>query len=185
MRTLLALTVCCLALPGCRAVGASRDEVARVRSPSGRLDAILVETNGGPGTDFGYFVYVVESGRRAPRSGAVAWLYGALRNRRAYGANLRWDAASSLGIEYLDAHQVERRRSQVVVGPDTVSVSLRPGVADSLAPPGGMLYNLRRGRRSGVRRAAVRDDALGVRAVLTLASRHTRPANTRRREGSR
>lgn len=146
MRVRLALAVLCIAFPGCGRSHLARDEVARVRSPSGRLDAVLVETNGGVGTDFGYLAYAVRSGRHAPSRGEVAWLSVAVRNQRAYGANLRWVGPTSLTIEYQDAHAAERRLAQALVGPDTIAIALRAGVVDSFAPPGGMLYNLQRAR---------------------------------------
>ena len=37
---------------------ASEDEVARVTSPDGRVEAVLIETNGGATTSFGYKVLV-------------------------------------------------------------------------------------------------------------------------------
>jgi hypothetical protein len=146
MRVRLAVAVLCLVCPSCARSHLARDEVARVRSPSGRVDAVLVETNGGEGTDFAYLAYVVRSGRRAPSRGEVAWLSVAVRNQRAYGANLRWTGPATLSIEYLDAHGAERRQAQARLGPDTIAVVLRPGVFDSLAPPGSMLYNLQRAR---------------------------------------
>lgn len=65
----------------------SKDEVARVVSPSGKVDAVLVEINGGATTSFGYEVYVVERGAQPSGSPTVS-LYGAVRNQHAYGANL-------------------------------------------------------------------------------------------------
>jgi len=111
------------------------------------LDAVLVETNGGATTDFGYLVYVVARGAPTPKHGEVAWLYGAGRSTRAYGANLKWESESRLVVEYLDAKQAEVQSERLVVGADTVVIALRRGVTDSIAPTGGMLYNLEKGRR--------------------------------------
>src|SRR5690349_14705648 len=76
----------------------SRDEVERVPSPDGRVEAVLIETNGGATTSFGYEVHVVAKGR--PPSEQVAWLYRAGRNETAYGANLKWTDDHELVIEY-------------------------------------------------------------------------------------
>jgi hypothetical protein len=54
---------------------------ARVASPDGRVEAVLVETSGGATTSFGYEVHVVEKGR--PAGDRVAWVYGAGRNAQA------------------------------------------------------------------------------------------------------
>ena len=69
----------------------SKDEVARVVSPSGKVDAVLLETNGGATTSFGYEVYVVERGAE-PIGEPAVFLYGAIRNQSAYGVNLKWES---------------------------------------------------------------------------------------------
>jgi len=124
----------------------SEDEVARVTSPSGRLDAVLVEINGGATTSFGYYAYIVPHGKKYQRGPRVADLYAAGRSRQASGANLRWEGPSQLVIEYLTAQQEKLNRPLAVVGQDTIIVSLRSGVLDTTAPGGGMLYNLEKGR---------------------------------------
>jgi len=145
-RRKLSLAAVALALlTGCGLV--SRDEVARVPSPDGRVEAVLMETNGGATTSFGYEVHVVEKGR--PASNQVAWLYGAGRNENAFGANLKWINGNELVVEYLDARDQALGRASVSVAGRTIKVSLRSGVSDPTAPPGGMLYNLERTRGGG------------------------------------
>lgn len=77
----------------------SRDEVARVLSPSGRVEAVLFETNGGATTSFGYEVFVVKRGAKPSGSPAV-FLNGAVRNPSAYGVNLKWSSPDSITVEY-------------------------------------------------------------------------------------
>ena len=120
----------------------SKDEVARVVSPSGEFDAVLFETNGGATTSFGYDVYVVAHGVKLSGSPAVS-LYGALRNQQAYGANLVWPSADSLVVEYLSAEDAKLNTHTQSVGAQAIHIALREGIADMDAPPGGMLYNLR------------------------------------------
>jgi len=127
-------------LSGCGLI--SRDEVTRVSSPDGRVDAVLVETNGGATTSFGYEIHVVEKGR--PPHDRVAWLYDAVRNEQAYGANLKWTNDQELVIEYLSARQEDLKRARVTVAGRAINVSLRSGVTDPTAPAGGMLFNLER-----------------------------------------
>jgi hypothetical protein len=129
-------------LAGCGLV--SSDEVARVSSPDGQLDAVLIETNGGATTSFGYEIHVVEKAQRAGNE--VAWLYGAGRNPHAYGASLKWIGERELVIEYLDAREQRLEQGSTKVAGRTIHVSLRSGVSDPTAPPGGMLYNLERTR---------------------------------------
>jgi hypothetical protein len=119
----------------------SKDEVARVVSPSGNIDAVLIETNGGATTSFGYEVYVVEHGAQPSGSSAVS-LYGAVRNQDAYGANLRWSSSDSLSVEYLSAKSAKVNTPTQSVGTQAIHVTLRDRVTDKAAPPGGMLYNL-------------------------------------------
>jgi hypothetical protein len=126
---------------------ACSDEVARVRSLDGRIDAVLLETNGGATTDFGYDVYLAAVDQRLTPRKLVAMLYGASRNKQAYGVNLVWQDAQHLTIEYLEARQDTLLRDSIRLAGRNLFVRLRPGVLDSTAPPGGMLYNLERTRR--------------------------------------
>ena len=121
----------------------SKDEVARVTAPTGDVDGVVVETNGGATSSFGYDIHVLERGRAVASSSRVAFLYGAVRSESAYGVNLRWDSASTLSIEYWAAKSAELSSPSLPVGARLVTVVLKPGVRDESAPPGGMLFNLR------------------------------------------
>jgi len=120
----------------------SEDEVARVISPDGRVDAILIETNGGATTSFGYRVLLARHGFHWRLATEVAALYGAVRSETAYGANLRWRSPNQLAVEYLEADEARVFRADAFVGGITVRTTLASGVSDPTAPPGGMLYNL-------------------------------------------
>jgi hypothetical protein len=134
-----------LLLGGLGCFGQSRDEVARVRSPDGVIDAVVVETNGGATTSFGYEIEVVPASGALSSARRVAFLYGAGRNASAYGVNLRWAGMSTLAVEYLDAKSTKLETPAVTIGGRSVFVALAPGVEDRNAPSGGMLYNLRKG----------------------------------------
>src|SRR5262245_24814939 len=121
----------------------SEDEVARVASPDGRVEAILIETNGGATTSFGYKVLVGERGRWFS-STQVAWLYGAGRNEHAYGANLKWHTDTELFVEYLEAQEQELKERKVYIAGRNIEIVLKSGVTDLQAPAGGMLYNLKK-----------------------------------------
>ena len=123
----------------------SGDEVARVASPDGRVEAVLLEMNGGATTSFGYEVHVLEKGK-APGD-RVAQLYGAVRNAHAYGANLKWASDTELTVEFLEAREQTLEKQTVrIVGRD-VAIVLKPGVLDPDAPAGGMFYNLQMKKR--------------------------------------
>lgn len=128
-----------LVLTGCFR---SSDEVARVTSPSGKIDVVLVELNGGATTDFEYEVFVVPVRESTWRHKRVAFFYGAVRSENAYGVNLKWTTSSNLTLEYLRARQEDLLLAHVAIVGEPVSVILRSGVSDAKAPPGGMLYNL-------------------------------------------
>ena len=132
-----------IAAAACDVGGWSWDEVARVRSPDGSRDAVLVERNGGATTSFGYEVFVVTHGApvRDGAPGAVASLYAATRNEQAYGVNLRWLSRDSLAVEYLRAREAIVRDAALSHRQDHLRVAMRAGVADAKAPSGGMLYN--------------------------------------------
>jgi hypothetical protein len=120
----------------------SEDEVARTPSPAGRFDAVLVETNGGATTSFGYRVLIVIHGSHWRTGLDVAFLYGAVRSRDAFGANLKWRDDVQLAVEYLEARDAKLPRPVTTLQGTSVSTALVAGVSDSTAPPGGMLYNL-------------------------------------------
>ncbi|HVZ54345.1 MAG TPA: hypothetical protein VG986_20440, partial [Pseudolabrys sp.] len=86
----------------------SRDEVARISSPSNRYDAVLYETNGGATTSFGYEVNIVtKKSTAADNSPRLIYLYGARRSSTAYGVNLKWGSEHELIVEYFDARLVK------------------------------------------------------------------------------
>ena len=136
-----------LGFAACLLGGGSRDEVGRQPSPSRRLDAVVIETNGGATTSFGYEVHVVQKGQPAKKEAKseVAFLYGATRSESAYGVKPRWESDSELVIEFFSVKQLIRKVKDVRVAGTKVNVTLRGGVKDPSAPGGGMLYNLRRG----------------------------------------
>jgi len=117
-------------------------EVSRVPSPSGKAAAVLVETNGGATTSFGYEVYVLPEGASWRWADRAAFLYGTTRNDSAYGANLRWVSSDLVRVEYLQSQSAAVERPSTKVGDLDVRVELRGGIEDPSAPPDSMLYNL-------------------------------------------
>ena len=96
--TAIVLGVNVMLLAGCFG-----SEVARTTSPSGKVDAVLMEASGGATTSFGYEVFVVPAGKSTWLQKKVAFLYGATRSEQAYGVNLRWAGPANLTLEYLTA----------------------------------------------------------------------------------
>lgn len=144
---LLVFFVGIVTINGCEPWDWSFDEVARATNPSGKVDAVLVERNGGATTSFGYNIYVVPKGKSVTKRDAeVVRLYGAVRSEDAYGVNLKWDAPNTLRAEYLRAQNSEVLKDVVGIADEQISVTLRPNITDPLAPSGGMLYNLEKRR---------------------------------------
>jgi len=135
---------------GCGIGESSWDEVARARSPDGLRDAVLIESNGGATTSFGYEIFVVPHAQqvRHGAAGSLASLYAATRNEQAYGVNLQWLAPDTLAVEYLTAREAVGHHSAIADPLDQVHIVLRSGVRDSSAPAGGMLYNREQGSPS-------------------------------------
>jgi hypothetical protein len=130
-----------IVLTGCKPA-VSHDQVARVWSPSGQLSATLFEENGGATTSFGYEVEL--GSKDGTQRKSVAQLYGAQRNEKAYGANLRWENSTTLVIECLNAKTPATIRSPVNLNGQNVIVISRTGIEDKEAPAGGMKFNLRK-----------------------------------------
>jgi len=127
-----------LLLAGC----SSSDTVARVKSPSGRVEAILDETNGGATTSFGYVVSLKATSAPATEVIRVANAYGAVRSDRAYGVNLVWVNEHILEIQYLEARWAKVERAKVLIDGVWITIRLKSGVRDETAPAGGMLDNI-------------------------------------------
>lgn len=128
-------------LCGCPQLGLgwSRDEVARIPSPDGVLEAVIEETNGGATTSFGYDAYVVASGRRTGRASRVATFYGAWRSESAYGVNPVWVGEKQLELQYLVAQTAMLSAFEPIVAGRAVEVRLRVGISDPNARARSML----------------------------------------------
>ncbi len=138
-----------IAAQSCLSLGKpSWNEVDRVTAPGLGVDAVLIETNGGATTSFGYEVYVVPRGQSVKTDAPepIIRLYGSIRSDSAYGVTLRWQDATRLSVEYQEARNILINDSLVTVGGDVILVIPRAGVTDSTAPAGGMLWN-KQGRR--------------------------------------
>jgi hypothetical protein len=119
-------------------------EVARVQSPSGRVDAIIIEANTGPKASSSFDVFIVPAGQEHGGGIHIASLYAARRSQTAYGANLKWNGAEELTIEYLEAGAAEILQELARIEGEMVQVKLRGGIEDTTAAPGTMLDNIRK-----------------------------------------
>lgn len=131
----LLFSIVAVLLAGCSSVG---DEAARVTSPNGGYDAVVLEDGAGATTSFWYNVCVVPTTKRCTDRDIYVVLYDAGRNPSAYGVNLRWSDTEHLIVEYDTAKSVKRLQSdRAPLG--AISIELAPGTVDRLAPPGAMI----------------------------------------------
>ena len=119
----------------------SYDEVARVTSPNGSYDAVLIESNGGATTSFKYEIYITKKDKGIRFKNSVASLYGAIRNDNAYGVNLIWNNQETLIIQYMTAKSKSLSSEYVKIDDNLIHIKLESGINDPSAPAGGMLYN--------------------------------------------
>jgi hypothetical protein len=108
----------------CPPILRSQEEIARVRSPAGDLDALVIEGNGGATTAYDYEVVLVKAGRSAFWGAHVTSSY---RWRLAP----RWKGADSLIIASPD-HPPSLRQAHLTVNGRNVRLEVAGGVL-----PGG------------------------------------------------
>jgi hypothetical protein len=124
----------------------SREEVARLTSPSGAFDAIVFEINGGATTSFGYEVHIATAGAQLKpmspiqgRKTSAIHLYGAT-TKLGYGMSLVWTSPTALLVEYEQARDAALQKPAVNIGNATVSVSLKNDFASDQPLPHGIIY---------------------------------------------
>ena len=133
MRYAALLIVLSFPLVGCT----TRNQVARVASPDGLLDALVFESDCGAICDVVDEVWVVPRGSRHGKE--VASFNDAVRSEHAWGKNVKWDSGHRLVFEYFSAAQAKLLMQKTVIAGQDVQVSLRDGISDPLARAGEML----------------------------------------------
>ncbi|MCW3845838.1 hypothetical protein OF829_01195 [Sphingomonas sp. LB-2] len=113
----------------------SRDQVAWAKSPDGLTHAILIETNGGATTPYGYLVELHPADHRGETPIGVARLVAA-SSRCARGVELHWLDANTLALRYGSARDVVLS-GPVSVGGKTIRIVARKFAANAAAPCGG------------------------------------------------
>ncbi|MFC5060931.1 hypothetical protein [Actinomycetospora atypica] len=112
----------------------TRTEVLRVPSADAALDAVVVQTDAGATTSFGYLLSVVPHGCAAAPDPALR-VVDATRNPAAAGLGVRWTGPRALVVEFLDARFADPPTPVTAAG---ITVDVHPGVPDPAAPPGPM-----------------------------------------------
>lgn len=132
-QTLAALGLAALAA-ACQP-GGTTQEVQRLTSPDGALDAVIVERNHGATVPFVHEIVVLPKGAPASSAQPAVRLVGATRNENARGADLQWLSATALRVSYLQARQVRDQRSTAGAAGRQVQIVLQPGVQGAGLPP--------------------------------------------------
>lgn len=127
------LLTCCGGLLG----EPARDEVVWANSPDRRIHAILMETNGGATTSYGYVVELHAADYQGEAPISAGSLYGAVRNECAYGVDLHWLNPLTLELWYESAKQVNVPKSVIVDG-RCIHLIAQGGRGNAAAPCGGM-----------------------------------------------
>ncbi|QNO26213.1 hypothetical protein EEB18_015715 [Sphingopyxis sp. OPL5] len=120
--------------------GSSRDEVAWAKSPDGRVHAILLETNGGATTSFGYLIELHPADHQGEKPVNAGSLYGAVRSDCAYGIDLHWNDANTLVLRFDSAKKMDVPASVTVAG-KRIRIAVEDGMKNESAPCGGMAAN--------------------------------------------
>lgn len=97
-------------------------EVARLPSPDGRFEAVVIETNGGATTAFGHVVKLGPKGAWWPTT--VASLYASVKASGETGVDVRWSSENTLAIQYGFARAAELLRPVLTLSGRTVTVTL-------------------------------------------------------------
>lgn len=91
------LAIACLIL-GCESV-ADR-QIERLRSPDGKVDAVLVERNGGATTSMAYIIYIVPKGHSVSDKTRIALMDHVHNDRQKDLPGLSWDGDRQLVISF-------------------------------------------------------------------------------------
>lgn len=119
----------------------SEVQVARVTSPDNLVDAVVVETNGGATTSFGYNVYLVPRRIGLWYGTHVAFLYGST-SATGEGVDLHWLGPNKLALEYLHARRESLTVGTVDMCGQQFEIMLRPRTINFKAPGASMEHNL-------------------------------------------
>ena len=98
----------------------SREQVAWAKSPDGLTHAILIETNGGATTPFGYLVELHPADHQGQAPVRAVRLMSAT-SQCARGVELRWLDPGTLALRYVSASRIDMKHS-VAVGNKTVRI---------------------------------------------------------------
>ena len=107
-----------------------RNEVSRVPSPDGALDAVVLESDSGGTSSSDYSVYVVKRGATLGRYPVVMSFDAALRGNSPHAVTLKWSDSSNLAVEYLSARKVTLPSGDIHLEDRHVRITPRPGVSD-------------------------------------------------------
>ena len=115
----------------------SFDEVARFTSPSGKVDAILVEQQYLSTNTSYYAVYLAPKGKTVYKNDEeIANIESAVVHWKKPKVNLRWDGANNLLVEYTRTEKAEPPRNIVAtIEGEQITVSLRPDTGEQSGQP--------------------------------------------------
>jgi hypothetical protein len=130
-----------LVLNGC----SRNNEVLRVTSPSGKVDAVVYESE----SDLAfveccnYEVHLVEHKQMSSIDVLAVTLKGAMRNANSHGINVHWRDDINLVLDYSHAKSVNKYDKSISIAGSNIEVTLKDGIVDTLARSGTMLFDMK------------------------------------------
>jgi hypothetical protein len=116
-------------------------EVARVASPEGDVDAVVLEQSGGATVSLPLYVELQSRDKVLPGGDLVVSIYGPTGRNHPCGVSPRWKTKDALVIEYERADWVKLEKSFIEVAGHKISVSLQSGVTTPWEPGACRRYN--------------------------------------------
>jgi len=133
-----------LLLGSCNLTGnVSSEERAWTASPDGQTHAILIETNGGATTAYGYLVELHPSDHQGEKPVRAAKLYRVASDCE-FGPAIHWRDADTLTVGFETAQQIQVNE-EVTVGRKKIHVIVDRTLGDPAKPCKGMIG---RGRKT-------------------------------------
>jgi hypothetical protein len=130
-----------LVLTGC----SRNNEVLRITSPSGKIDAVVYESESNLAfvECCNYEVHLVEHKSISSNDILAVTLKGAMRNTISHGVNVRWQDDNKLVLEYSHAKSVNQHDKFISIANNTIEVTLKDDIVDTLARSGTMLFDIK------------------------------------------
>lgn len=110
----------------------SLTETNRIVSPSGKIDAVVIEADGGATTSVIQRIYLVEHGEQASGfpdailDGATVYNDENSSVCFDYGVKMKWEPSSKLILKYVSVNRSEVFNSPIKIAGENIYINLHP-----------------------------------------------------------